>query len=148
MHRLLSVRKCTYMNFKQRLAAWAQGRYGSDRLNKVLLWFSIIMWIISACLSKTTWQLLPLSLGWLALVYSTFRMFSRNIYTRQRELAFYDRITEKPRRFFKLQKNKWRDRKTHRYFRCSCGAVLRVPKGHGEIVIKCPKCNSQLHKKT
>ena len=136
------------MNFKQRLAAWAQGRYGGDALNKCLLWFSVVMWLIAAFLTTTKWQLLPLFLGWLALVFSTFRIFSRNIYARQRELARYNKITEKPRRFFKLRKNKWRDRKTHRYFRCSCGAVLRVPKNRGEIVIKCPKCHKQLHKKT
>lgn len=134
--------------FTWRVASWAQGRYGNDRLNKTLLWFSILTWIVAIFLSKSLWQLLPLSLGWLALVYVTFRMFSRNIYARQRELFFYDKVTEKPRRFFKLQKNKWHDRKTHRYFRCSCGAVLRVPKKRGEIVIKCPKCNAKLTKRT
>ena len=134
--------------WKWRIAAWASGRYGSDRLNKHLLWFSILVWIVSAFLGKSKWQLLPLTLGWLALVLSTFRMFSRNLYRRQRELAFYEKITEKPRQFFKLQKNKWRDRKTHRYFRCHCGAVLRVPKKRGKIVIHCPKCHAKLQKKT
>lgn len=134
--------------FKWKLAAWTRGRYGGDKLTKHLFWFSIIMWLISVFLSASVWQVFPLGLAWLVLVFSTFRIFSRNIYARQRELVFYERLTEKPRQFFKLQKNKWHDRKTHRYFRCACGAVLRVPKNRGEIVIKCPKCSSQLHKKT
>lgn len=134
--------------FKQRLIAWASGRYGQDKLSKHLLWFAVGMWLFSMFLGMTRWQLLPLTIGWLALVMATLRMFSRNVYARQKELAFYERHTEKPRRSLKLQKNKWRDRKTHRYFKCKCGAVLRVPKGKGEIVIKCPKCGAQLNKTT
>ncbi len=133
---------------KWKLATWAQGRYGQDKLCKHLVWSSVAMWLISVFLAYSVWQILPLTMGWLAFVFSTFRMFSRNIYARQKELAFYEKHTEKPRRFFKLQKNKWRDRKTHRYYRCSCGTVLRVPRGKGEIVIKCPKCHAQLSKKT
>ncbi len=135
-------------NIKWKLASWASGRYGSDRLNKHLVWLSILMWILSILFSRSVWRLIPLTLGWSALLFSTFRMFSRNIYARQRELSRYEKVTEKPFRFFKLQKNKWHDRKTHKYFRCSCGAALRVPKGRGEIVITCPKCKKQLCKKT
>lgn len=134
--------------FKWKLASWAQGRYGQDKLSKHLFWFSIFMWFTSVFLFFTTWRFLPLGIGWLALFWATFRMFSKNIYTRTKELAFYERIFGKPRRFFKLQKNKWRDRKTHRYFKCSCGSVLRVPKGKGEIVVTCPKCKARLNKKT
>lgn len=148
------MRKCTKLmnswwnRFKWRLVAFTQGRYGQDRFSKYLLWFSVAMWILSLFFVKSLWQLLPYSLGWLSLMYGTFRTFSRNIPARHRELAFFERVTNKPRRFFKLQKNKWRDRKTHRYFKCTCGASLRVPKGKGEIVIKCPKCGARLNKKT
>lgn len=133
---------------KWKMANFAKGRYGSDKLNKHLVWISLLMWTASLFLSRSAWRLLPLALGWSALLYSTFRMFSRNVYARQKELRLYDKITEKPSKFFKLQKNKWQDRNTHKYFRCSCGAALRVPKGRGEIIITCPKCKKQLHKKT
>ena len=136
-------------NFKWKMARWADGRYGHDRLNKHLVWFSVAMWIAAIFFPDTSlWRLLPLALGWAALIASTFRMLSRNVYARQKELRGYERITAKPRQFFKLQKNKWQDRKTHRYFRCKCGAALRVPRGRGKIVITCPKCKKQLHKKT
>lgn len=135
-------------DLRQKMIAWASGRYGQDKLSKHLVWFSVAMWLFSMFFVKTNWQLLPLTLGWLALVVAIFRMFSRNIYARQKELAVYEKCTERPRRFVKLQKNKWRDRKTHRYFKCKCGAVLRVPKGKGEIVIKCPKCGEQSDKTT
>ena len=135
-------------NIKWKLANFAQGRYGSDKLNKHLVWASLLMWLVSVFLSHSAWRLLPLALGWSALLYSTFRMLSRNIYARQKELRVYEKITKKPSKFFKLQNNKWRDRKTHKYFRCKCGAALRVPKGRGEIIITCPKCKKQLCKKT
>ena len=135
-------------DFKEKMIAWASGRYGQDKLSKHLVWFSVGMWLLSMFMMRTRWQLLPMTFGWLALVAATLRMFSRNIWARQKELAFYEKCTEKPRRYLKLQKNKWRDRKTHRYFKCRCGATLRVPKGKGEIVIKCPKCGAQLDKTT
>ena len=139
-------------NFKWKLARWASGRYGNDKLNKHLVWVSIVMWLLSILLSRllplSNWELIPLCLGWLALIVSTLRMCSRNIYARQKELSRYEKIIEKPKKFFKLQKNKWNDRKTHKYFRCSCGAALRVPKGRGKIVITCPKCKKQLNRKT
>ncbi len=135
-------------DFRQKMIAWASGRYGQDKFSKHLLWFAIAMWLLSMFLVKTRWQLLPMTVGWLALVVATFRMFSRNIYARQKELAFYEKCIDRPSRFLKLQKNKWRDRKTHRYFRCKCGAALRVPRGKGKIVIKCPKCGAQLNKTT
>ena len=140
--------KNRWNTLKWKLANRLRGCYGNDKLNKHLVWFSVIMWIVSFLLSRSAWRLLPLALGWSALLASTLRMFSREIHARQKELTRYERILEKPTKFFKLQKNKWQDRKTHRYFRCRCGAALRVPRGRGKIVITCPKCKKQLHKKT
>jgi LSD1 subclass zinc finger protein len=47
------------------------------------------------------------------------------------------------RKSFKLTKNKFRDRKTHRYFNCpTCHNTLRVPRGRGEIRVSCPVCKT------
>lgn len=136
------------MRFFQRMALGVQrfmaGRYGQDALSRHTVWLALIVCI----LSMFFWRL-PLSIVYMLLLFwAFFRTFSRNIPKRRRELAVYQKFTGRISRFFLLQKNKRRDRKTHRYFKCRCGASLRVPKGKGEIVLHCPVCHATLHKKT
>ena len=66
-----------------------------------------------------------------------FRTMSRNIAKRRAE-------NQKFCNFFKLRKNKFRDRKTHVYRKCpSCKAVLRLPKAKGKHTVSCPKCKNK-----
>ena len=81
--------------------------------------------------------------------YSLFRVLSKNYEARRKELNWYLRWSEKPKAELKLLGNKFRDRKTHKYFKCKeCKTVLRVPKGRGKIEITCPKCRMKMIKKT
>ena len=99
------------------LRKFMAGRYGSDRLNQCLLGAAFLAYI--------------------PLIWSIFRMYSRNIEARRREnaafLRFFSRLTDKQ----------------YRYFRCpGCRQVVRVPRGKGKINIRCPKCSRQFIKKT
>ena len=136
-------------NFLERLryktACFMYGRYGNDDLTKFLLIVGLVFMIIS-------W--FP-HLGWFyflaaaVLVWSLMRSFSRKIDRRRRELDRYLRIKKPIVNFFKLRRNKWRDRKTHVYFKCKkCKAVLRVPRGKGSIIVTCAKCGDRIEKKT
>ena len=94
-------------------------------------------------------------LGWFyflaaaVLVWSLMRSFSRKIDRRRRELDRYLRIKKPIVNFFKLRRNKWRDRKTHVYFKCpKCKAMLRVPKGKGSIIVTCTRCRERIEKNT
>ena len=69
------------------------------------------------------------------LIWSCFRSLSRNLEARRRELVRYLALKRRVTDRFRLQKAKWRDRKTHVYFRCpKCRAVIRVPKRKAIIV--------------
>ncbi len=128
-----------------RFARFMYGRYGNDNLNRFLTVVSLILLVVS---------LLPgLYLLWfpaLALmIWSTLRCYSKNLYKRRRENERYLKLVQPIKDFFRLQKNKRRDRKTHRYFKCKhCRAVLRVPKGKGKIDITCPRCSKITVKKS
>ena len=137
-----------FERMKWKISAWMQGRHGADKLSRHLIWLALIFWIVSLFFMKTYWRILPLVFYWGCLFWSLFRILSRNHAARNAELALYEKILAKPVGFFRLLRNMWRDRKTHRYFRCSCGAVLRVPKGKGEILIRCPKCGKQIDRNT
>ena len=131
--------------FKNKLAAFFYGRYGNDTLNTVLtgiylswlITFSIIdIFVSSIVFSIIGWVVTVALFAWVM-----FRMMSRNIYARRRE-------NEKFCGFFKLQRNKFRDRKTHVYRKCpSCKAVLRLPKSKGKHTVVCPRCKNRFEVK-
>jgi hypothetical protein len=121
------------------------GRYGNDDLTKFLLVLSIIFMLIS-WLPRLAWVYL---LAAAVLAWSLMRSFSRKLDRRRRELDRYLKIKNKIVNFFKLRRNKWRDRKTHVYFKCKkCKAVLRVPRGKGSIIVTCTRCGDRIEKKT
>ncbi len=128
-----------------RLASFMYGRYGADELNKFLLVLALILMIVSWIPHLGIVYLLALAV----MVWSLFRTFSRKFEKRRRELECYLKIKKPIANFFKLQRNKWRDRKTHVYFKCKkCKAVLRVPKGKGSIVVICTRCKDRIEKET
>ena len=114
------------------------GRYGTDTLNKVLLFvyigLVIVHTVVSLFVDSVIFSLvyLILAVGLIIAIFS--RMFSRKIDARRRE-------NEKFCGFFRLRRNKFRDRKTHVYKKCpACRAVLRLPKARGRHPVVCPRC--------
>ena len=126
------------------------GRYGNDTLNTVLIIIYTLIFItytilrLALAVAMPEKQIVLTILGLCYLVISTsllvwifFRMFSRNLGKRRRE-------NEKFCGFFKLLKNKFRDRKTHVYRKCpNCRAVLRLPKSKGKHTVVCPRCKNR-----
>ena len=131
-------------NFLQRVlykfSIWMNGRYGTDELNIALIVISAACGILSCF--PFLWRL-P-AIGTLALIFACFRMFSKDIAKRQRELDKYYQIKRKFTSFFSLRKKMYEERKTHRYFKCkNCKTYLRVPKRNNKIEVTCPKCGQK-----
>ena len=121
------------------------GRYGTDTLSKVLLWVYLAFIVICSVVSffvDSIWFSVFYYVGTVAMIiWMFFRMFSRNIAARRRE-------NDKFCGFFKLRRNKFRDRKTHVYRKCrSCNAVLRLPKAKGKHFVVCPRCKNRFEVK-
>ena len=127
------------------------GRYGGDRLNQVYLWLYVAVVLIYAVVSlfipstavktNTVVWLVYMVLSLTLIVVIFFRMFSRNIAKRRRE-------NERFCGFFKLIRNRYRDRKTHVYRKCKkCKAVLRLPKAKGKHSVVCPRCQNRFRVK-
>ncbi len=119
--------------------------YGRDSLNNFLLIVSIVLMTVNLFIG-----FFPLWLAAMVFYFAYFfRFFSKNYAARQRELALYTNIKNKIKGRFSLMRRKWRERKTHKHFRCpKCSANLRVPKNKGKITVRCPKCGNQIAKKT
>lgn len=129
----------------EKISHMMDGRYGFDDLSKALSITAIVLMFLGY-LPHMQWISV---LTWIVLIWSIFRGMSRNIFKRQEELNTYNRIRKKIADKLSLWKTIWKERKTHVFFKCkNCGAVLRVPKGRGEIIVTCPKCKSKIDRKT
>ena len=121
-----------------KFALFMQGRYGPDQLYRALL---VVYAVVLVLHLLTRWW--PLSiLEWLILVWMLFRCFSKNTIARQKEIAAWLRLEGRVRSFWRLTKNRWRDRHTHVYRHCPhCKVVVRLPRSKkGDRVCNCPHC--------
>lgn len=124
---------------------WMQGRNGQDELSGVLSKIALVCILLSCFFAQQVFM----TVGWVCLILSMFRSFSKNLEKRWKERDGYLALIVKPKVFVERQKLRWRDRKTHRYYQCpQCNQTVRVPKGKGNIQITCPKCGIHFQKRT
>lgn len=136
--------------FKQKLMNFMRGRNGVDELGVFLNIASIVLLIAGmiATFFSVVLNVILTSLAFVLLVYWVFRAFSRNISKRAEENRKYVKLANSFKMFFRLQKNKFKYRKTHRYRKCpKCKNSLRLPYVKGEHSVKCPKCNNSFRVK-
>jgi len=134
-----------FQNLGYKMQGWMQGRYGQDELNRALSTGGLILLLLSMIPALSF--LYPLAFA--MVVWSIFRCYSKKLDRRRAERDAYLRFTGKIKGWFSLQKRRWKERRTHRYFRCKqCRASLRVPRGKGKIRITCPHCGCKFEKKT
>ena len=80
-------------------------------------------------------------LGLATLIYTIFRMLSRNTARRTAENAWFWNKTAKLRTSFSQARVRFKNRKEYKYFRCpKCHAWLKLKRGAGEGTLTCGKC--------
>ena len=121
------------------------GRYGSDQFNVFLVILAIVLMILNLFFIRNSFLS---AIVWLILIYSLYRIYSRNIYRRRAENDKYLSIIQPiQKRISMIKKN--RVDHEHKYFLCpECKQTVRVPRGHGKITITCPKCSHKFDKKS
>lgn len=107
-----------------------QQRNGNDELCRVTFIASVIVYVLSVVFNSSLFYLLALC----GIIYSLFRMFSKNVAARQKE-------NQQFLQFFSLQKKRFSMRKEYRVFTCKgCGQHIRVPRKKGKVEVTCPIC--------
>ena len=113
------------------------GRYGTDRLNMVILCAGLVSSLLSVWIKAAPFNLIFWVLSYGLMIWAIARSLSRNTYKRYQE----------NRKFLQIF-NRLKDR-DHRYFDCpKCRQMVRVPRGKGKISITCPRCREKFVKKT
>ena len=119
------------------LGRFMAGRYGTDKLNSVILWTGVGVVVVAAFIPVPILNLLLHMAAYVLMGIAIFRTLSRNTYKRYQE-----------NRKFLMLLDRIKDRQ-HRYFECPrCHQIVRVPRGKGKIAISCPKCQEKFIKKT
>ncbi len=118
------------------------GKNGIDGLG-IVTWIATIALAIAVVFSHNV----VVYIAFVALfALSVFRTLSKNIAARQKENRAFMNIINRFRFPSKGQKNvdaQFRDVTGYKLFTCpSCGQKVRIPKGHGRVEIKCPKCKN------
>jgi len=132
------------ISFKEKLISFMYGRNGADALGNFALILYLVLSIVNGFITSLVASLIISLLCYGLLIYSFFRMFSRNVTARRKENQAFCSVGRKIRDFFRLARNKWKDRKTHVYVKCpSCKNTLRLPKQKGEHTVKCPCCSER-----
>ncbi len=133
---------------REKLLRFMAGRNGNDALNRFLIVLGLVLMVLSMFLPAAVGRFFyPLFL--LVLILAYFRMFSRNLYKRQAENAWYWKKRTAFVSSFRLLKERWLQRKDYRFFNCpSCRTTLRVPRGRGKIKIVCRKCGTSFVRKS
>ena len=130
---------------REKLQSFMAGRYGVDQLNRVYIGLTFVLLILSMI---TRWSILYLvALG--ILIYSYYRMFSRNVSKMYAQNQKFLNMRYRAVAKWNKTKNHMKQRKVYRFYKCpSCKQKVRVPKGKGRICITCPKCRTEFVKKS
>ena len=131
----------------RQIRLFLQGRYGYDELSRFISILSFVFLFLSWIPNLRFLYFIAVAL----LICSMFRSLSRNISKRLYERSRYLEIRNGIKGKFTLVRDMWRDRKTHRYYRCpNCRAVMRIAyPGKGRLIsVHCRKCGNSFDKKT
>ena len=113
------------------------GRYGTDRLNMVILGVGLFASLASMWITSALADMICVLLSYAMMIWAICRSLSRNTYKRYQEnrkfLQFVGRLKDRNNRYFDCPK---------------CRQMVRVPRGKGKIAITCPRCHERFVKKT
>lgn len=131
--------------FKEKLVRFMYGRYGFDHLSKMMMVVACILLVISMFWYNPLIYFPAMFL----VVYAYFRALSKNTSKRYAENEKYLRIRYKVIGKYNVYLSRLKDKKTHKIFKCpSCSQKIRIPRGKGKILIKCPKCRIEFEAKS
>ncbi len=130
---------------REKIQRFMQGRYGGqDELNKFLLIITVVLFVLSLFTVRFFYIVAVI-----LLIFSYYRMFSRNISQRYAENQKFLFLKNKIFSKFRKYKSMASQSKEYRFYKCpACHQTVRVPRGKGRIMIKCPRCTNEFIKRT
>lgn len=130
---------------REKLMRFMYGRYGVDKLSKHLVTGAVIISLASIFIR---WGILT-TLSLIMIIWGYFRIFSKNHAVRYKEACAYENFLGKLKKGPNQLKYEMQQRKDYRIFKCpNCKQRMRIPKGRGNVEIRCRKCSTVFRKRT
>ena len=130
---------------KEKFYRFMQGRYGSDEFSKFLVGLGMALVILNILTRSRVLNLL----FWVCLIYSYFRMFSKNYSARYAENQKFLQLRNQFRYKLENHKRLREQKKIYHIYSCPyCKQKIRIPKGKGTIIVTCPKCKQEFGKRS
>ena len=132
-------------DLKYRFTRFMQGRYGVDSLSRFL---SVLL---LAFIAVGLFVRIPFSgmITFAILVILYWRMFSRDIPKRYEENQKFLQIRDKLLGRFSSFSSNMSQLKDYHIYKCPrCNQKIRIPRGKGHIMVRCPSCGYEFHKKS
>lgn len=150
---------------REKLARFMQGRYGVDELGRFMTGACFVILILELV---TKWYVLTF-VFWAAFLVIYYRMLSRDYGKRQQENQKFlnARYKCKAKWYQTFHKNSngyggygskggfkrcWKDiqqRMQYHIYKCpGCSQKIRIPRGKGMIMVRCPKCQTEFKKRS
>ena len=130
---------------KEKFYRFMQGRYGTDELSKFLVGAGMVLIILNILTRIRIFNLL----FWVCLIYSYFRMFSKNHSARYAENQKFLSIKNQWKYKWENHKRLREQKKIYHIYSCPyCKQKIRIPKGKGTIIVTCPKCKQEFGKRS
>lgn len=134
---------------REKLERFMVGRYGVDELTKALNAAALVCIVVSMFSGFLPGGSIFYWGGFGLLIYTCFRMFSRNVSKRYAENQKFLNLRYRAAVKRNTMKKRWAQRGVYRFYKCpGCGQTVRVPKGRGKICITCPKYRTEFTKKS
>lgn len=134
---------------RDKLNKFMQGRYGGDQFSRFILGVALFIIVVGSFVRRNAAGSILDTIGLILIIYTYFRILSKNVSARYAENQKYLGYTQKIRMQFSREKNMMAQRKTHHIYTCpGCGQKIRIPRGKGQKVeIECPKCHEKFIKR-
>lgn len=134
---------------RERFQRFMTGRYGADEFSRVLSGVAVVCLVAAMFAGALPFLGIFYWIGLGLMVYSWYRMFSRNVSKRceenQKFLNWRYRMAAKR----DAAKTRFAQRGIYRFYKCpGCRQRVRVPRGRGKICITCPKCHREFIRKS
>jgi hypothetical protein len=128
-----------WRNYLNKITYYFRDSYGFDKLSKYL-------YIVGFILSFGRYTSI---LGFVLVIYATWRSISKNKYKRYQELSVFENYLLILKQRFYRYKSSITDYPKYKVFKCpNCSQKLRVPRKKGNIVITCKKCSTEFKGKS
>lgn len=124
-------------SLREKMTRFMYGRYGVDQLSRFLLGATMVIVFLNLFVRRGFLNILT----WVGIIFVYARMFSKNHARCYAQNQWYLAQLRRLRCY--------KDIRTHHIYTCkSCKQKIRIPRGKGKIMIRCPKCGFEFIKRS